>query len=40
MCDRIIVIHSGEIFGSFDGPEYDVYKIGALMAGQRERAAS
>lgn len=35
MCDRIIVIHSGEFFGSFDGPDYDIYQIGHLMAGQK-----
>ena len=34
MCDRIIVIYAGEISGAFDGPDYDPYKIGALMAGQ------
>jgi simple sugar transport system ATP-binding protein len=35
MCDRIIVIFSGRILGSFDGPDYDVYRIGSLMAGQQ-----
>ena len=39
MCQRIVVIFSGEILGGFDGPEYDVYRIGALMAGQREGEA-
>ena len=38
MCHRILVIFSGEILGSFDGPEYDVYQVGALMAGEREDA--
>ena len=38
MCHRIHVIFSGEILGSFDGPEYDVYQVGALMAGEREDA--
>ena len=40
MCDRIIVIHSGEIFGSFDGPDYDIYEIGVLMAGQQLETGS
>jgi simple sugar transport system ATP-binding protein len=40
MCDRIIVIHSGELFGSFDGPNYDIYKIGHLMAGQKLETGS
>ncbi len=40
MCDQIIVIHSGEIFGSFDGPEYDIYQIGVLMAGQKSETGS
>ncbi|OGL60235.1 MAG: hypothetical protein A3J27_08965 [Candidatus Tectomicrobia bacterium RIFCSPLOWO2_12_FULL_69_37] len=37
ICDRILVIHSGEILGGFDGPDYDVYRIGELMAGVRRR---
>lgn len=40
ICDRILVIHSGEILGSFDGPEYDPYRIGELMAGERRRQPS
>ena len=40
MCDRIIVIHSGELFGSFDGPDYDIYQIGFLMAGQKLETGS
>ncbi len=40
MSDRIIVIYAGEILGAFDGPEYDLFQIGALMAGQREEAGS
>jgi simple sugar transport system ATP-binding protein len=40
MCDRIIVIHSGEFFGSFDGPDYDTYQIGHLMAGQKLETSS
>lgn len=40
MSDRIVVIYAGEIYGSFDGPEYDIYRIGALMAGQKNEAGS
>ncbi len=36
LCQRILVMHGGELLGSFEGPDYDVYPIGALMAGQRE----
>ncbi len=38
MSDRILVIYAGEVLGAFDGPEYDVYRIGALMAGQKAEA--
>jgi ABC-type uncharacterized transport system ATPase subunit len=40
MCDRIIAIYSGELFGSFDGPDYDIYQIGFLMAGQKLETGS
>ena len=30
----------GEILGAFDGPEYDIYRIGALMAGEKQEAGS
>ncbi|MEK6711580.1 MAG: ABC transporter ATP-binding protein [Nitrospinota bacterium] len=40
LCDRVLVIHSGEILGSFDGPGYDAYLIGALMAGEREKPSA
>ena len=40
MSDRIIVIYAGEISGAFDGPEYDIYQIGSLMAGQKLEAGS
>ena len=40
MSDRIVVIYAGEILGAFDGPEYDIYQIGALMAGQKQGADS
>lgn len=37
ICDRIIVIHAGEILGGFGGPDYDIYRIGELMAGERKK---
>ena len=40
MSDRIVVIYAGEILGAFDGPEYDIYQIGALMAGQKQEEVS
>lgn len=36
ICDRIYVIHNGEIVGEFDRNEFDAYKIGALMTGGGE----
>jgi simple sugar transport system ATP-binding protein len=33
LCDRILVLYQGRLVGEFSRPEFDPYRIGALMAG-------
>jgi simple sugar transport system ATP-binding protein len=36
LCDRMIVMRSGKLVASFDGPNYDPYSIGSAMIGRGE----
>ncbi|HET7848318.1 MAG TPA: ABC transporter ATP-binding protein [Pseudolabrys sp.] len=36
LCDRILVMYRGRIVGDLPRPEFDAYRIGALMAGTRD----
>jgi len=36
LCDRMIVVRSGQLVASFDGPNYDPYSIGSAMIGHGE----
>jgi simple sugar transport system ATP-binding protein len=40
LCDRLLVMYRGRVMATLDRPDFDVYRIGALMAGAPDTTAA